>query len=229
MGTGRTTDLRQRGNSEAQKLPQLAIHGLRKVTQRQMWFNFMATKTPPEKTDLQFDTGLPSLWKTFIPQQQCSTVPPVPTIPDAPPAPAEASGYDPILGECSHAPGIVSKPRYLQVEAVGDDWRPMLSWLFTGPPEINEGDSSGGYWTWIYSIHDSFQKFFGPLSIFDNYEREMVLVRKILLINCKLGIFAFSPASENIKLSLQCQRTCWHPYPTRSNSASFYQWIPPVG
>ena len=53
---GYLKDSRQRGRSKIQRLSQLAVKGLIKVTWKQMWFDLIASRTTPEQIDWQRNT-----------------------------------------------------------------------------------------------------------------------------------------------------------------------------
>ena len=87
---GKTQDIE--GPQKAKRLFQSAVKGLIKVTWKQMWFDFIAARIPPENIDQQPNTMLVGLWKALKLEQQFRPASPASIIFDAPPAPAETSG-----------------------------------------------------------------------------------------------------------------------------------------
>lgn len=75
-------------------LSQLAVKGSVKVTQKYMWVDLIAARSPPEKIDQQPKVVF-GLWKAL---KNLKTCPTCPTIPDTLSAPAESSGIQSYLG-----------------------------------------------------------------------------------------------------------------------------------
>lgn len=63
-----------------------------------MWFDLLASGTPPQMIDCHSNTVLVSQWKAGKPKQQFRPAPSVPTIPDVLFAPIEALGVHPYSG-----------------------------------------------------------------------------------------------------------------------------------
>ena len=119
----RLWDLRQLRSSEAKSLPQVAVKGPVKVTQRQMWFDLIVTGISLKRPYCNL-TLFVSLWNALKPQQFRPAPPTSPAPLSLMPhlLQQEASGYSPIQNECLSSPGI--------------GWR---LWL---PPDK-------GHWRWL--------------------------------------------------------------------------------
>lgn len=111
MGMGCGKYLRERGNSNCQKVIPIVCKGARKVTWKQMWFNLIADGTPPEKIGLQPHTVLVSLWKVLKSEQQFRPAPlpplfPMPHLPQQRPQDTE-----PLVVGSSHILSVRCMPR----------------------------------------------------------------------------------------------------------------------
>ena len=134
--------MRQRGSLRSPKCYPNQLKSPVKVTQKQMWFDLIATRTPPEKIDQQpmlcwLACGKPSNLKNV------SELPLPPLVPCL--LQQRPQAYSPILGGC------LPCPRYKMQAKIASSWGPlgaigdpMLSSLFTGPLEINKR-----WWLWL--------------------------------------------------------------------------------
>ena len=75
------------GPQKAKRIFQSAVKGLIKVTWKQMWFDLVAARIPPEKIDQQPSTMLVGVWKALKLEQQFRAAPLAFTILDSPSAP----------------------------------------------------------------------------------------------------------------------------------------------
>lgn len=78
------------GTQEAKRLSRFGCTGCYKVTRKQKWFDLIAVRISPEKTDWQPDAVLVSLWEPLKPDQQFRHASAIPTTPSAQCAPTEA-------------------------------------------------------------------------------------------------------------------------------------------